>query len=154
MYWVLYGEPRPAAPDIARWAFETARRLASHGLAGAAGDLLFRDPNAGAGVDRTSYDALARDLAPFSFAVRQWTAIHDYTSYFAEAAAFEAAVDRTDPEREPSDMMALYAVSKHRQCTARAADLATAPGAIGWNARRALRALLLSASAARRAKSN
>ena len=45
-------------------------------------------------------------------------------------------------------MMALYAVSKHGQCLSRAADLATAPGAIGWNARRALRALRLTAARA------
>jgi hypothetical protein len=140
-YWIQYGEPRPTATEGARWNFETARRLASLGMPGAAGDLLFWDPDAG--IDRAAYDALARDLNPFSLDRGGWSPIHEYSYYIREAEAFEAAVARTDPEREPDDMMALYAVSKHRRCAARAADLATAPGAIGWNARRALRVLVL-----------
>jgi hypothetical protein len=60
-----------------------------------------------------------------------------------EAKEIEAVVAQTDPDHEPDDVMALYAVSKHHRGIARAADLATAPGAIGWNARRAMRALLL-----------
>lgn len=94
-----------------------------------------------AGIDRVAYDALVHDLEPFSYAHGPGLPIHGYSSYFHEAKAFEAAVARCDPAREPDDMMALYAVSKHQQCTARASDLATAPGATGWNARRALRAL-------------
>jgi len=60
----------------------------------------------------------------------------------------------TDPEREPSDMMALYAVSKHRQCTARAADLADCARRDRLECSAALRALLLSEAPRERAKSN
>jgi hypothetical protein len=137
-YWVLYGEPRPDYPELPRWYFETARRLASAGLLGAAHEHL--DFQHEPGVDRVAYDAFIRDLEPFSYACRAYL---EYSSYFGEANQFEAAVACCDPARESDEMMALYAVSKHGQRVSRAADLVTAPGAIGWNARRALRALRL-----------
>jgi hypothetical protein len=140
-YWVLYGEARPRAAELGRWSHDTARRLASQDLSGAAGELLVWDPDAG--IDRAAHDALARALEPFSFALTKWAAVQEYNLHSEDAEAFDAAVARTDPEREPDDMMALYAVSRHRRGAARAADLASAPGALGWNARRALRALRL-----------
>jgi len=140
-YWFLYGDPRPTRAEIPRWRFEVARRLASHGLQGAASEFLDEEPDPC--IDRTAFDALTHELKPFSFERVGSAAVYEYSWYYREATEFEAAVARTDPEHEPDDMMALYAVSKHRRCAARAADLAAAPGALGWNARRALRALLL-----------
>jgi hypothetical protein len=145
-YWVLYGEPRPPDPELPRWSFDTARRLASLGLMGAAHEHLCWPPSGG--VERIAYDALEHDLKPFSYVARAGVPRHEYSSYFGEAKAFEVEVARCDPARESDEMMALYAVSKHGQCLSRAADLATAPGAIGWNARRALRALRLTAARA------
>ena len=145
-YWLLYGEPRPSDPELPRWSFETARRLASLGLMGAAHEHLCWPPERG--VERVAYDALVHDLEPFSYAPRADLPRHEYSSYFGEAKAFEVEVARCDPARESDEMMALYAVSKHGQCLSRAADLATAPRAIGWNARRALRALRLTAARA------
>ena len=60
------------------------------------------------------------------------------------AQEFEHALLQIDPEREPDDMLALYAVSKHRRNAERALALAANTGPLGWNARRALRALRLS----------
>jgi hypothetical protein len=145
-YWVLYGEPWPPDPELPRWSFETARRLASLGLMGAAHEYLCWPPEPG--VERVAYDALIHDLEPVSYACRAYLASHEYSSYFGEAKAFEVEVARCDPARESDEMMALYAVSKHGQCLPRATDLATAPSAIGWNARRALRALRLTATKA------
>ncbi|HEX4417041.1 MAG TPA: HEAT repeat domain-containing protein [Kofleriaceae bacterium] len=142
-YWLFYGEHEAIAARSPRGRFEWLRQLAAHDLGGLADELLSWDPDAG--IPRPDHDALANDLRPFSLAPRPGHPYHEYSSYFCEAEAFEADVARTDPEREPDDMLALYAVSKHGRCAARAADLATAPGAIGWNARRALRALRLPA---------
>lgn len=138
-FWVLYGTP--CGPS-ARARFDAAQKLAARGLLGAAGEYLTWADDAG--IPRPAYDALARDLAPH--ALTPGLVTRDYNAYVREAEANEAALERTDPAREPDDMRALYAVSRHRRCAARAADLAGAPGAVGWNARRALRALRLPAT--------
>ncbi len=136
-YWLLYGEPRPCATDVARWRFETAQQLASRGLPRAACDFLDEDPDPS--IDRGAHRALSCDLRAFVLEPYGATLV----DHEREAQEIEAVVAQTDPDHELDDMMALYAVSKHHRGVGRAADLATAPGAIGWNARRALRALLL-----------
>ncbi|HEY0194157.1 MAG TPA: HEAT repeat domain-containing protein, partial [Kofleriaceae bacterium] len=129
-----------ADPEVRRAAAQAAERICAFWvLYGAAAEQLVWDDEAG--VPRAAYDALARDLAPY--ALTPPTAARDYAAYAREAEADETASLRDDPAREADDMRAIFAVSRQRRCEARAADLAAAPGALGWNARRALRALRL-----------
>ena len=69
-----------------------------------------------------------------------------YTHHFREAQRFEADIDGGDPDHESDDMRALYLISRYgrRDLAPRAAALANAPDPVGWNARRALRALAAS----------
>lgn len=122
-YWLYYGEWEAILYDGDR-RDHVARELTARGLGRFAIDVRDRPRReAGAPPDPTDEPSVRfRGTAP-------------------EVA--EAAILGADPVTEPDDMLALYAVSKHRRNAERALALASAPGALGWNARRALRALRL-----------
>lgn len=139
-YWIFYGEWRTIVGQPRR-RFEVVRQLASRGLGGFAHDLLDAGPVGD--TSRAEYDAIANELEPFSLDVDPKDPTQFYDYHVHAAREFEDAIARADPDHEPDTMLALYAVSKQCRPSARAADLVSAPEPLGWNARRARRALSL-----------
>lgn len=139
-YWLYYGEWRTIVRRGRRW-FGVARELASVGLGGFANDLVgWWMPD---GMSEDDRDAIRCELEPFSLAGEPTDLVRRYDYHFAAASELERAFAGADPEHEPDLMLALYAASKQQVMPSRIADLVTAAEPIGWNARRALRALRL-----------
>jgi HEAT repeat protein len=138
-YWRFYGEWRTIvrSPRL----FDVARALASDGLGGYANDLV--EWQLCDAMSSDDHDAIRAELEPFSLAGDRAELARRYDYHFAAASELEGAIARADPEHEPDLMLALYAASKQHVMPARIADLVTAPEPLGWNARRALRALRL-----------
>lgn len=139
-YWTYYGEWTAILRDRRR-TYAVARDAASRGLGRAALTHFGFPPDdpALAAEHRALIDDLRRFAVtepPREPAVRPVTRRHI-------AKEVEQAIFTADPFRERDDMLALYAVSKQRRNAERAIALVGAPGALGWNARRALRALRL-----------
>ena len=148
-YWTYYGE-WTTIPRDPRRVYAVARDAASRGLGRAAlyllgGAALYYhcvyypdDPSLAA-----EYRALLQELRRFAVTEPpREPATHPVTrSQIAQEV--EQAILAADPHRERDDILALYAVSKQRRNAERAITLADAPGALGWSARRALRALRL-----------
>lgn len=139
-YWRFYGEWRTIIRRPRR-LFEVARELASAGLGGFANDLIEWGMHADISDDERH--AIRCELEPFSLAGDHSDLARRYDYHFRAASELEAAIARADPAHEPDVMLALHAASKQHVMSPRIADLVTAPEPIGWNARRALRALHL-----------
>jgi hypothetical protein len=139
-YWMFYGEWRTIVRKSRR-TFEVARQLAAIGLGGFSNDLV--EWRLHSDVSDGEYNAIRRELEPFSLAGDRSDLARRYHYHFRAAGELEDAIARADPEREPDTMLALYAASKQRAMSSRIVDLVTASEPLGWNARRALRALRL-----------
>jgi hypothetical protein len=139
-YWRFYGEWRTIVRRSHR-RLEVIRELASTGLGGFANDLVEFWPHGDLSDD--DYHALRCELEPFSLAGERTDVARRYDYHLRAAGELEDAIAGADPEHEPNLMLALFAASKQRAMSSRIADLVTAPEPIGWNARRALRALRL-----------
>ena len=139
-YWMFYGEWRAIVRQPRR-LLEVVRQLAASGLGGFAHDLVqWNRPDSGS---RDEYEAFRSELGPLSVAGDPSDPARRYAYHFRAAGELEDAIARADPVREPDDMLALHAASKQAVMSPRVTELAAAPGPIGWNARRALRALRL-----------
>lgn len=142
-YWTYYGEWTAILRDRRR-AHAVARDAASRGLGRAALAHVGRpglppdDPSVAA-----EHRALLADLRCFAVTEPpREPATHPVTRGHV-ARKVEQAILAADPLCELDPMLALYAVSKQRRNPERAIAVVDAPGALGWNARRALRALRL-----------
>ncbi len=139
-YWTYYGEWTAILRDPRR-AYAVARDAASRGLGRAA--LCHFGPSPGDPSLAAEHRALLDDLQRFAVTEPPREPATRPVARSHVAREVEQAILAADPLREPDDMLALYAVSKQRRNAERAIALAGAPGALGWNARRALRALRL-----------
>jgi hypothetical protein len=134
-YWTFYGE-WPALVKDREGLSDRLAELPAKGLGHFAYEL---QPTA------WQRPELQRALKRYALAPPRDDPARAYHHHFTEAGALEARYLAADPRTEPDEMIALYAISKQRALSDRVVDRLAEPGPVGWNARRAIRALALPA---------